>query len=78
MFGYEKLLGAKAAPATDLKNVQEGKDSGIDRTRRLLYVTCSRAEKSLALVVYTENPQAAKSHVLERNWFAEDEIDSEN
>lgn len=75
MFGYEKLFGAKLASATDLKNVQEGKETGIDRTRRLLYVTCSRAEKSLALVTYTESPDAVKSHVLSNGWFSEEEID---
>ncbi len=75
MFGYEKLFGVKAASATDLKKVQEGKETGIDRTRRLLYVTCSRAKKSLALLAYTENPEAVKSHVLSNGWFSEEEID---
>lgn len=75
MFGYEKLFGAKAASPTDLKNTQEGKETGIDRTRRLLYVTCSRAEKSLALVAYSENPDAVKARVLENDWFSENEID---
>lgn len=75
MFGFEKLLGAEAASQTDIKNVAEGKETGIDRTRRLLYVTCSRAEKSLALVAYTENPSAVKSNVLQNGWFAEEEID---
>ena len=75
MFGYEKLLGAKAASATDIKNAREGKDTGIDRTRRLFYVTCSRAEKSLAIVAYSENPSAVKAHVLASGWFADDEID---
>lgn len=75
MFGYEKLLGARAASQTDIKNVQEGKETGVDRTRRLLYVTCSRAEKSLALVAYTENPTAVKSYVAQNGWFSEDEID---
>lgn len=75
MFGYEKLLGAKAASQTDIKSVAEGKETGIDRTRRLLYVTCSRARKSLALVAYTENPAAVKSHVLQNGWFAEEEIE---
>jgi len=77
MFGFDKLLGAKAASATDLKNEQEGKETGVDRTRRLFYVTCSRAEKSLALVAYTENPNAVRNFVLENDWFAEDEIDVE-
>jgi DNA helicase-2/ATP-dependent DNA helicase PcrA len=75
MFGYEKLLGAKAASATDIKNAREGKETGVDRMRRLFYVTCSRAEKSLAIVAYSENPVAVKAHVLANGWFADGEID---
>lgn len=75
MFGYEKLLGAKGLSKTDIKKVSEGKETGIDRTRRLLYVTCSRAEESLAVVVYTDNPSAVKAHVLKKEWFLEGEID---
>ncbi|MEH6758313.1 MAG: UvrD-helicase domain-containing protein [Parasphingorhabdus sp.] len=75
MFGYGKLLGDKELSATDLKNIEEGKDSSIDRTRRLLYVTCSRAEQSLALVAYSENPEAVKTSMIENGWFAEDEIE---
>jgi len=77
MFGYEKLLGAKSASDADKKNEREGKETGVDRTRRLMYVTCSRAEKSLALVVYTENPSAVKSHILANGWFSEEEINIE-
>ena len=77
MFGYAKLLGEKAPTAADLKNMEEGKDTSIDRTRRLLYVTCSRAERSLALVAYAENPDAVKTHVIDSGWFSEDEIDCE-
>lgn len=77
MFGYGKLLGDKELSATDKKNIDEGKDSSVDRTRRLLYVTCSRAEQSLALVVYAENPQAVKQHVIKSGWFLEDEIHTE-
>ena len=75
MFGYGKLLGDKELSATDQKNISERKDSSIDRTRRLLYVTCSRAERSLALVVYAENPEAVKSHVIHKGWFADGEVD---
>ena len=77
MFGYAKLLGEKSPTATDLKNMGEGKDTSIDRTRRLLYVTCSRAERSLALVAFSENPDAVKAHVIDNGWFSEDEIDIE-
>jgi DNA helicase-2/ATP-dependent DNA helicase PcrA len=75
MFGYEKLFGVKEPSATDIKNVREGKETGKDRTRRLFYVTCSRAKKSLSLVAYTENPAAVKAHVLKLGWFEENEID---
>lgn len=75
MFGYDKLFGAKEPSPTDLQNEASGKETGVDRTRRLLYVTCSRAEKSLALVAYTDNPQAVRQHVLANGWFSEDEID---
>ncbi|WOF16133.1 ATP-dependent helicase [Methanoplanus sp. FWC-SCC4] len=74
MFSYEKLFGAKDLSDTDIRNINEGKESGIDRTRRLFYVTCSRAEKSLAIVAYTKNPEAVKNHVLSEEWFSEDEV----
>ncbi len=76
MFGYGKLLGEKAPTTTDLKNKSEGRDTSIDRTRRLFYVTCSRAEKSLALMAYTENHAAVKKHLIDNGWFTEEEIDT--
>ena len=76
MFGYGKLLGDKMPPPKQTsRTLQEGKDSSIDRTRRLLYVTCSRAERSLALVAYSTNPDSIKSHVIGNGWFTEDEVD---
>lgn len=74
MFSYEKLFGAKELTATDIKNRDEGKDSSIDRTRRLFYVTCSRAEKSLAIVAYTKAPQKVQEQVLLNHWFEKEEI----
>ncbi|MCD6175781.1 MAG: ATP-dependent helicase [Planctomycetes bacterium] len=43
MFSYDKLFGAKDPTSTDQKNAREGRETSIDRTRRLFYVTCSRA-----------------------------------
>lgn len=74
LFGYEKLLGATAPSATDLRNAEEGRDSAVDRTRRLFYVTCSRAKSSLALVAYSADPAAVKAHVVEAGWFHDDEV----
>jgi DNA helicase-2/ATP-dependent DNA helicase PcrA len=74
MFGYDKLLGAKAPTQSDLKNRKEGKDNSIERTRRLFYVTCSRARTSLALVAYTESQSAVERHALANGWFDQNEI----
>lgn len=74
LFGYDKLLGAKAPSASDLKNEQEGRETSLDRTRRLFYVTCSRAKSSLALVAYSPDPAAVKAHVVANGWFNEDEV----
>ncbi|TPM35730.1 UvrD-helicase domain-containing protein [Mesorhizobium sp. B2-3-5] len=74
MFGYDKLLGGKEPTASDLKSQQEGRDSTIERTRRLFYVTCSRAKMSLALVAYTDNPGAVRKHVLNSGLFDDAEV----
>jgi DNA helicase II / ATP-dependent DNA helicase PcrA len=74
LFGYDKLLGAKAPSASDLKNAEEGKDSSLGRTRRLFYVTCSRAKSSLALVAYSTDPGAMKAHVIQSGLFLQDEV----
>jgi DNA helicase-2/ATP-dependent DNA helicase PcrA len=73
-FSYEKLFGAKARSDRDRENEQSGNESGLDRTRRLLYVTCSRAEKSLALVARSANPELVRRHVLAQGWFDESEV----
>lgn len=75
MFSYDKLLGAKDKSATDLKHESEGNETIIDRTRRLLYVTCSRAEKSLAIVVYSANPDKVRSSVLKDGWLENNEVE---
>ena len=71
---YEKLLGAKPKSKTDEKNEAEGKETAFERTRRLLYVTCTRAEESLALVVYSDNPAAIEQFLIGKGWFSSDEI----
>lgn len=73
-FGFDKLLGAKELTAADINNVKEGKETSVDRTRRLFYVTCSRAQSSLALVHYSQDPEAVRSYVVSKDWFEEDEV----
>jgi DNA helicase II / ATP-dependent DNA helicase PcrA len=71
MFSYDKLFGAKE----DSKKRDPGQEGSMDRTRRLFYVTCSRAEDSLALVAYTSDPERVRNHVLKEGWFTEKEIE---
>jgi len=74
LFSYEKLLEAKPLSDTDRRHSAELTDGGINRTLRLLYVTCTRARKSLALIAYTENPDAVAASVVNSKWFTPDEI----
>ena len=74
LFSYEKLFGAKETSDTDKKNMKVGKETSIDRTRRLFYVICSRAMKSLAIVAYTNNVDAVKNTAIDNDWFTKDEI----
>jgi DNA helicase II / ATP-dependent DNA helicase PcrA len=78
LFSYDKLFGAIGKTATDLKNEQSGTETGIDRTRRLFYVTCSRTEASLALVAYTADPARVRSTILANGWFESHEVEMLN
>jgi DNA helicase-2/ATP-dependent DNA helicase PcrA len=75
LFSYDKLFGVKDKTDTDRKNEAEGKETGIDRTRRLFYVTCSRAENELAIVAYSENPEKVRDNLIANGWFSQDEIE---
>ncbi|MHA7063029.1 UvrD-helicase domain-containing protein [Azospirillum argentinense] len=75
MFAYDKLFGAREKSKTDLENEAAGKETTIDRTRRLFYVTCSRAEESLAVVYYTADPALARDSMIRQGWFEPDEIE---
>jgi len=74
MFKYNKLFGMEEKTETDIKNEQEGKDTGINRARRLFYVTCSRAKKSLAIVYYSPSPEEVRKQLLAEGWFEHHEI----
>ena len=75
LFSYEKLFGAKDKTSTDVKDELAGTETGIDRTRRLFYVTCSRSEKSLAIVAYSSHPAKVRKHALHQGWFDDREIE---
>jgi DNA helicase-2/ATP-dependent DNA helicase PcrA len=56
---YDKLLGLAELSDTDRRNKAIGKDTTVDRSRRLLYVCVSRARNELAVVLYATDVDAA-------------------
>jgi DNA helicase-2/ATP-dependent DNA helicase PcrA len=71
-YSYDKFFGLVPLSKTDQENINQGKDSVIERTRRLFYVSCSRATKNLAVVYFTSDVRAAKKLVEERQYVPND------
>lgn len=74
LFSYDKVFGVEPLSKGDNENIAAGKETTVDRTLRLLYVTCSRAEESLALVLWAGNRAAAAEAIKATGWFQEAEI----
>jgi DNA helicase-2/ATP-dependent DNA helicase PcrA len=75
MFSYDKVFGAVAKSESEQRSDSPGQETTVDRTRRLLYVTCSRAEESLALVAYTQNPNLLMQSVVREGLFDGSEVE---
>lgn len=73
LFAYDRLFGAPLGDS-DVKNVEEGKETSIDRTLRLLYVTSSRAKESLALVLWAKDAPRALEYAQKSKWFKLGEV----
>ncbi len=63
LFKYEDLFGGK-----------EVGNKTVENTKRLFYVTASRAKESLALVAYSSSPERVLRFVLGQGWFVQDEV----
>lgn len=74
MFSYNKYFGITAPSATDQANKVEDRETVIERTRRLFYVTSSRATKDLAVVFFTIDPETARQQILASAIFPEADI----
>lgn len=74
LISYDKIFGGVQLSKSDWENVGKGKETTIDRTLRLLYVTCSRAQESLALVLWSSEPAAALNRIKTSGWFSEGEF----
>lgn len=74
LFSYDKLFGVKELTETDIRHIEAGEESSVDRTQRLFYVICTRAKESLAIVMYTSNSEKVKKQAIHKGWFSEQEI----
>ena len=74
LFSYGKYLGITPLSDQDNQNIDEGKDSVLDRTRRLFYVCCSRAVQDLAVVLFVPDVHQARAAVAEKGLFANNDI----
>lgn len=77
-FSYEKYLGLKELSDNDQERKDAGEETTVDRTRRLFYVSCTRALKDLAVVLFTANPEHAEHHLRNLALFEGDSIHTES
>ncbi|KRA97949.1 ATP-dependent DNA helicase PcrA [Devosia sp. Root685] len=73
-FSYDKYFGVKPPSKTDLRNLEEGKETAVERTRRLFYVCCTRALKDLVVVYFSSDPALAERKVRDAGIFPDEDI----
>ena len=74
LFSVGKYFGYTPLSPKDEENIAAREDSVVDRTRRLFYVCCSRAEKDLAVMLFAQDVQAARAAVLAKGFFTADSV----
>lgn len=73
-FSYGKLFGITPPSDTDRDNLRDGNETTFDRTRRLLYVCCSRAGKDLAVVFFADDPATAHAAIAGLGLFPAEDV----
>lgn len=76
-FSYDKYFGLKPLSDRDRANLAEGKETQVERTRRLFYVCCTRAMTDLAVILFTADAAGAEGAVRAMNLFPHDQIFNE-
>ncbi|QIR84609.1 UvrD-helicase domain-containing protein [Paracoccus sp. AK26] len=76
-FSYDKYFGVKPLSKRDQENIAEGKQTAVDRTRRLFYVCCTRALKDLVVVYFTDDPETAERQVRSSGLFPNEDVFTE-
>ncbi|MEW6599344.1 MAG: UvrD-helicase domain-containing protein [Nitrospirota bacterium] len=62
-FSYDKYLGIRPLSDREEASRREGKETSIERTRRLFYVCCTRSLKDLVVVLFTTDVSAARQQI---------------
>lgn len=73
-FSYDRLLGLSEASETELRNLAEGRETVVDRTRRLFYVCCSRARQDLAIVLFSQDVERARRVIADQALLSPENI----
>jgi DNA helicase II / ATP-dependent DNA helicase PcrA len=73
-FSYDKYFGIKPLSDRDRANMDEGKETQVERTRRLFYVCCTRATTDLAVILFTADIAVAERAIRVMNLFSPDQI----
>ncbi|KTF09470.1 UvrD-helicase domain-containing protein [Pseudoalteromonas sp. H103] len=74
LFSYEQYFGVKELSKKSQKKRKAGEETGLDRTRRLFYVTSTRAKNSLAHVIYTSDVTKVRESLMDKKLAREGEI----
>lgn len=77
-FSYEKYFGLKQLSARDNRTLEEGRETSVERTRRLFYVCCTRARQDLVVILFVADPPAAIAHIRGLGLFPEADILSQD
>lgn len=68
-FSYDKYLGIKPLSERDEAGKREGRETAVERTRRLFYVCCTRALKDLIVVLFTSDVATAQAQITRLGLF---------
>lgn len=77
-FSYDKYFGIRKLSERDKANLREGKETAVERTRRLFYVCCTRALKDLVVVLFTSDVELAHQQIMNLGQFPAESIHLEN
>jgi DNA helicase II / ATP-dependent DNA helicase PcrA len=73
-FSYDKYLGIKPLSDRDQANIRDGKETSVDRTRRLFYVCCTRALQDLGVVLFSADAGLAERRIRALGTFPSNSI----